>query len=231
MSGQMYHLIPNILPAEGKKSKFSQIFVYDRESQEKELDDRIYHLKPRERKIVKRDTLNIIQSELKKTSPYLNEFKAAAKIFQDNPDKQLKMVIKAKGSVAAKKRKQNPNVEDIIVVAPGEQTEPRDVVLYRSHTEHPSKNDTVHIHENHFMYDPTAYPLVLPYGDDGYSIDHIYSKRKLTALDFYRYHIQVRYGFNTLLKSRRLYQEWLFDIWSKIERSQLKFIKNNQDQL
>ena len=231
MSGQMYHLIPNILPAEGKKSKFSQIFVYDRESQEKELDDRIYHLKPGERKIIKRDTLNTIQSELKKTSPYVKEFKAAAKIFQDNPDKQLKMVIKAKGSVAAKKRKQNPNVEDIIVVAPGEQTEPRDVVLYRSQTEHPSKNDTVHIDENHYMYDPTAYPLVLPYGDDGHSIDHIYSKRKLTALEFYRYHIQVRDGFNTLLKSRRLYQEWLCDMWSKIEGSRLKFIKNNQDQL
>ena len=69
MSGQMYHLIPNILPAEGKKSKFRQIFVYDRESQEKELDDRIYHLKPGERKIAKRDTLNIIQSELKKNKP------------------------------------------------------------------------------------------------------------------------------------------------------------------
>ena len=105
---------------QGKKSKFSQIFVYDKESQEKELDDRIDHLRPSERKIAKRDTLEVIQTELKKTSPYVKEFKAAARIFQDNPDKELKMVIKAKGSVAAKKRKQNPNVEDIIVVAPGE---------------------------------------------------------------------------------------------------------------
>ena len=231
MSGQMYHLIPNVLPVQGKKSKFSQIFVYDKESQEEEVDDRIDHLRPNERKTVKRDTLKLIQAELKNTSPYVKEFKAAARIFQDNPDKRLKMVIKAKGSVAAKKRKQNPNVEDVIVVAPGEQTESRDVVLYRSQAEHPSKNDTVHIDENHYMYDPTAYPLVLPFGDDGYSIDHIYEKRKLTALEFYRYHIQVRDGFNTLLKSKRLYQEWLCDMWSKIEGSRLKFIKNNQDQL
>ena len=231
MSGQMYHLIPNVLPVQGKEPKFSQIFVYDGESQEKELDDRIEHLRHNEKKIVKRETLKVIQAELKKTSPYVKEFKAAAKIFQENPDKKLKMVIKAKGSIAAKKRKQNPNVEDVIVVAPGEQTEPRDVILYRSQADHPSKNDTVHIDENHYMYDPTAYPLMLPFGDDGYSIDHVYDKRKLTALEFYRYHIQVRDNLNTLLKSKRLYQEWLCDMWSKIEGSRLKFIKNNQDQL
>ena len=34
-----------------------------------------------------------------------------------------------------------------------------------------------------------------------------------------------------MLRSRRLYQEWLCDMWSKIEGSRLKFIKNNQAQL
>ena len=47
---------------------------------------------------------------------------------------------------------------------------------------------------------------------------------------FYRYHMQVRSTINTILKSRRLYQEWLCDMWSKIEGSRLKFIKNNQEQ-
>ena len=230
MSGQMYHLIPNVLPVDGKKSKFSQIYVYDKES-EKELDARFEHLKENEQKLVKRETLNIVQEELKKINPFVKIFKAAAKVFKESPGKNLKMVIKAKGSVGAKKKKSNPDVEDVVVIAPGEQTEPRDVVLYRSQTEHPKKNDTVHIDENHYMYDPTAYPLVLPYGDDGFSIDHSYCKKKLTALEFYRYHMQVRSGFNTLLKSRRLYQEWLCDMWSKIEGSRLKFIKNNQDQL
>ena len=43
------------------------------------------------------------------------------------------MVIKAKGSMRAKKK--SPSVEDVVVIAPGEQTEPRDVVLYRSQAE------------------------------------------------------------------------------------------------
>ena len=39
MSGQMYHLIPNVFPVEGKVSKFSQIYVYDNECEENELDE------------------------------------------------------------------------------------------------------------------------------------------------------------------------------------------------
>ena len=63
------------------------------------------------------------------------------------------MVIKAKGSIGAKKKKKSPSVQDLVVIDPGEQTEPRDVVLYRSQADHPKKNDTVLINQNHFMYD------------------------------------------------------------------------------
>ena len=231
MSGQMYHLIPNLFPVEGKKSKFSQIYVYDNECEEDELDERLKHVKENDKKSVRRETLKLIQEELKKKNPYVTMFKTAAKLFLKSPEKKLKMVIKAKGSIGAKKKKKNPTVQDVIVVAPGEQTEPRDVVLYKTQEDHPSKNDTVHVDENHYMYDPTAYPLILPFGDAGFSIDHDYAKKNLTAVEFYRYHMQVRSGFNTLLRSCRLYQEWLCDMWSKIEGSRLKFIKNNQEQL
>ena len=231
MSGQMYHLIPNLLPIEGEKCKFSQIYVYDNECEEKELDNRLKHVKENVKQNIDRGTLRLIQKELKKINPYVKTFNATAKIFLNNPNKKLKMVIKAKGSIGAKKRVEKPLVQDVVVIAPGDQTEKRDVVLYRNKKDHPKQNDTVHIDENHYMYDPTAYPVILPFGDNGYSIDHSYDKKGLTALQFYRYHLQVRNGFNTLHRSKRLYQEWLCDMWSKIEGSRLKFIKHNQDQL
>ena len=231
MSGQMYHLIPNMFNIHGKKPKFSQIYVYDNECEDNEVETRLTHTKKNEKNKIDKETLKIIQAELRKKNPYISKFRSAAKIFRENPEKKLKMVIKAKGSIGAKKRKQNPAIQDVVVVAPGDQTEPRDVVLYRTQADHPKGNDTVRINENHFMYDPTAYPLILPFGDDGFSIDHTYSKKNLTALEFYRFHMQVRDGFNTLLKSRRLYQEWLCDMWSKIEGSRLTFIRSNQDKL
>jgi hypothetical protein len=47
MSGQMYHLIPNLFPVKGKKYKFSQIYVYDNECEEDELDERLKHVMTR----------------------------------------------------------------------------------------------------------------------------------------------------------------------------------------
>ena len=129
MSGQMYHLIPNLLPIEGEKCKFSQIYVYDNECEEKELDNRLKHVKENVKQNIDRATLKLIQKELKKINPYVKTFNATAKIFLNNPNKKLKMVIKAKGSIGAKKRVEKPLVQDVVVIAPGDQTEKRDVVL------------------------------------------------------------------------------------------------------
>ena len=71
MSGQMYHLLPNVLPVAGKKAKFSQIYVYDTECEEAELDERLKHVKEKDKKIVKRETLKLLQEELKKINPYV----------------------------------------------------------------------------------------------------------------------------------------------------------------
>ena len=138
---------------------------------------------------------------------------SATDVFKANPQKPLKMVFKSKGSAGSKKKYMRPDISDVVVIAPGEQTEPRDVVLYRYKDDHPTKNDTTRIDENHVMYDPAAYPLILPYGDYGFSFDReLYkaNKRKLTAMEFYRYHLQVRdHSFNTLQRAGRLGQEYL----------------------
>ena len=231
MSGQMYHLTPShMFPKDEKQPKFSQIYVYD---QNNETDNRLTHAQ--DKKKVNIDTLKIIQNELKKVNFFVQQFMSAAQVFEANPKKNLKLVFKAKGSKGAKKKHMNPEISDVVVIAPGEQTQPRDVVLYRHKDEHPKQNETTRINENHIMYDPTAYPLILPFGDYGFSIDREIFKtngRKVTAMEFYRYHLQVRDdSFNALHRACRLGQEYLCDQYSKIEASRLKFLRENQDQL
>ena len=147
MSGQMYHLIPNLFALDGKKPKFSQIYVYDNECEENELDERLGYVKENDKKKIKRETLKIIQDELHKHSPYVAKFRNAAKIFKENPEKHLRMVVKAKGSMGAAKKKLNPAVQDVVIIAPGDQTEPRDVILYKTQSDHPNKYDAVRINE------------------------------------------------------------------------------------
>ena len=96
MSGQMYHLIPNLFALDGKKPKFSQIYVYDNECEENELDERLGHVKENEKKQIKRETLKIIQDELGKHNEYVAKFRNAAKIFKENPEKNLRMVVKVR---------------------------------------------------------------------------------------------------------------------------------------
>ena len=45
-------------------------------------------------------------------------FMNAPKLFLENPEKNLRMVIEAKGSIGAKKKKMSPSVQDIVVIAP-----------------------------------------------------------------------------------------------------------------
>lgn len=52
------------------------------------------------------------------------------------------MVFKAKSSQGAKKRHLNPDVSEVVIVAPGEQTEPRDIVLYRNTADAPNQKET-----------------------------------------------------------------------------------------
>ncbi|XP_064637083.1 uncharacterized protein LOC135493587 [Lineus longissimus] len=230
ISGQMYHLTPNLFPLSGQTPKFSQIFVYD---QEHETNTRMNISKGAGS--IDKTILTVIQSELSSVNPYVHIYKNAAKVFQENPHKDLRMVFKAKGSIGATRKHHNPDVPDIVFLAPGEHTEPRDVVIYRDSSCHPKQNDTIHINEQHPMYDPTSYPLIMPHGESGFSFECNLTKsngKKLTALQFFRFHLQVRDGsFNTLHKAKRLAQEYLCDQWQKIEKERLQYIKYNQDSL
>ena len=197
ISFTVYHLTPShIFPKGDQQPKFSQIYVYDKEN---EADNRLRHAS--DKKQVEVSTLKDIQEELKMVNFFVQQYKSAAEVFQDNPEQSLKMVFKSKGSAGAKKKHMNPDISDVVIIMPGEQTEPRDVVLYRNKDDHPNHNETTRIDQNHVMYDPTAYPLILPYGDYGFSIDREIMKstgRKVTAMEFYRYHLQVREdSFNT----------------------------------
>ena len=229
ISGSMFHLTPNVLPDSGQEPKFAQIYIYDREQQ---IDARLKHFdRP---KTIDRKVLGKLQDMLTNCNFYVKQYKAAVDIFSSRPTEDLRLVIKSKGSKEAQKKTLMPDVADVVIIAPGDQTERRDIVLYKSKSSHPKGNDTVHIHELNPAYDPTAYVLLLPNGDDGYSIPPPIksNKRPLTAMDFYSFHLMVRNSsFNAVHRSGRLYQEYICDMYSKVEGARLKFLKENQDKL
>ena len=76
-----------------------------------------------------------------------------------------------------------------------------------------------------------SYVLIDPYGTDGFHTGigkKEGSQRNISIAEFDSYRIQVRPGFNQLLKSRRCFQQYLVDQGAKIENARMKRVLDNQ---
>ncbi|KAJ8949401.1 hypothetical protein NQ318_007499 [Aromia moschata] len=63
------------------------------------------------------------------------------------------------------------------------------------------------------MADPMVYPLLFPYGEDGYSTGLRHNGHKITIREFYRYRIQCRDDFSLLHNGGKLFQQYLVEAW------------------
>lgn len=80
------------------------------------------------------------------------------------------------------------------------------------------------------------YVLLFPHGDLGWHPDLRVQGKKISAMLFYRHKIVFRdeqtvHVYNTILRSGRLFQQYVVDMYVKVEGLRLTFIRHNQDQL
>ena len=97
------------------------------------------------------------------------------------------------------------------------------------------------ISDLHPSYMVLQYPLLFPYGEDGFHDNIPYhdntGKRKttrgfVTMKEYYAYMIQQRNNQGTtLIKGGRLYQQYIVDAYTAVEEQRLKWNRHNQDKL
>jgi hypothetical protein len=84
-------------------------------------------------------------------------------------------------------------------------------------------------------YDPLVYVLLFPYGDNGYSIEFQREQNDnqtgMTMMKYYRYLLCERASNSYLFKAKKLFEQWIVDMYCKIKSQRLMFIRNNQEQL
>ncbi|KAH1249453.1 putative pentatricopeptide repeat-containing protein [Glycine max] len=130
-----------------------------------------------------------------------------------------------------------PNVPEIVALIvgnfhPGSKT---DIIVETQNGE------LQRIHELHPSYLPLQYPLLFPYGEDGYRADILHrctsssKKRKrnrLTMRKWFAYRLQSRSNeAQTLLHSRKLFQQFIVEGYTMVESERLSYIRNNQNKL
>ncbi|CAH9063416.1 unnamed protein product [Cuscuta europaea] len=235
MHGQNYHLMGSLLPVDSSKPKFSQLYIYDTEN---EIPNRL-------RALEKSESSNELDPKivhgLKDMMDQHNElakcFRSARDRFQEAPQTEFKLRLLCNRERDG--RTYNlPTASEVAVLIVGDldsMSSHRDIIL-----EH--KDRTLQrINELHPSYLALQYPILFPYGEEGYRLEIKYRqvegrdaiKRKdVTMREFFAYRLQQRdVEFSTILSSRRLFHQFIVDAYTMIESDRLKYVRLNQKKL
>ncbi|KAG2210181.1 hypothetical protein INT45_004502 [Circinella minor] len=91
---------------------------------------------------------------------------------------------------------------------------------------------------NHRFYDAMHYVLMFPQGDEGWNIGaQCIDGSRVTCMDWYKYRLMIRSnndnieGQNDLHRFGKLFQQYITDMYAKVESERLNYIRSNQDKL
>lgn len=177
---------------------------------------------------------------LNECNPYSQILRMAKDRFEDTPSSnvQLKLISRRTAGGTSGKTYNLPTTTEVAALFVGEfdiEMEPRDIVLETM------DGNLKRISELHAGYLPLQYPLLFPYGEDGYHID-LQLKRTTTCStkprtrvsmrEFFAYKLMERPNHpTTLMSSSKLFQQFLVDGLTMIEAERIGFLKLNQKTL
>ena len=173
---------------------------------------------------------------LDSTNELVKCYRMARDCLNENPhvDLKLRLIGRRQSDGRTYNLPTSSEVAALIVGDIGESLDNRDIVVKTK------SGRLKHISELHPSYLPLQYPLLFPYGDDGYRVDIPHrdvlttstSKKTCTMRQFFAYRIQDRdKQFSLILNSKRLFQQFLVDGYTMIESERLYFIRNQQTNL
>ncbi|KAF1874165.1 hypothetical protein Lal_00041611 [Lupinus albus] len=216
-----------MLPMSGQFPKFVQLYIYDTEH---EIQNRMNEIRNN----------NVDSQVVMKLSKMLDDYNVHAKSFRmaserlrrgGVPNLKLKLI----GERNSDGRINNlPAVSEVaaLIVGDIDSTSQRDIIMETQ------SGQLKRINELHASYLAFQYPLLFPYGEDGYIHDVCHTDR-LSSQGRKRNHVTVREWMSfrlksrkneaqTLLCSRRLFHQFLVDAYTMVKYERLSFIKRNQ---
>lgn len=228
IQGQVYHRIGSLIAEPQEQPSFLQIYFVGDDENEKNIRCGIYSgIKP--------ELVSQLQKLLHEHNKYIMDFKAAFD-FVPKSLKDFQVVINADRKPSGEHLGcfNAPTTREVAVLIAGQEFEKRDIVL------HSRDKRLVRISETHRAYDALQYPLMFCRGEDGYYINipqrdaetKAPLKKNVSATDFYSYRLMERDDEECyLLLFRTLFNQFLVDMYAKIETERLNWIRNNQKKL
>ncbi|XP_019170931.1 PREDICTED: uncharacterized protein LOC109166402 [Ipomoea nil] len=217
INGQNFHLIGSLLPADGNQPKFAQ---------SDDGKNRIHD-----------GVVADIKEVLDEHNVLVKSFRMAKGEIESNPRVDVKMRLIGKRSSDA--RTYNlPTAFEVAALIVGD----LDPMLGQRDILVESKcGELKRISELNPSYLPLQYPVLFPYGEDGYreyiqftvpKSSSTLGRQRISQREFFSFRIHERVEeVNTILYSKRLLQQFLVDAYTMVESSRLTYIRQNQKSL
>lgn len=93
-------------------------------------------------------------------------------------------------------------------------------------------SELTRINEKHQAYDALSYALLFPAGDKGWCVGtNSRSQEKVSIRKYYRYRLMFRDGRHCLHLYGKLFQQYIIDMYAKVEQERLNYIRHNQSKM
>ncbi|XP_029144445.1 uncharacterized protein [Arachis hypogaea] len=230
ISGQNYHRIGSLLPQAGQVPKFAQLYIYDIEH-ELTHRERIFGQSSN----IDRQLIIDLTQMIDQHNPIAQSFRRVRE-FHENHSSQM-FSLKLFSQRERDRRVYNYlSCDEVAALVVGDfdsSDTGRDVIVKSA------IGQLQRIYETHALYWPLQYPLLFPYGEDGYQLGIPYRdiqdinvagrRTRVSMREFICFRLQMREDEDSIIhKSRRLFQQFVVDSFSMIESQRLYEIKKKQ---
>ena len=234
LNGHNHHRIGTLLPthADGRP-RFAQLYIYDTEN---EVYNRINALGLTNADNNIRLLVQHLIEMLNLNNPLVQSFRMARERF--NESSMQPVTLRLLGTRQRSARQYNlPTASEVAALVPGDgnPTECRDVIVEERHTDD-GHNPVKRISELHPSFMALQYPLLFPYGEDGFQLEIPLNvppttKRKYMSLrEYYCFRLQCRTEEGkTLHKAGRLFHTYCVDAYTAVLDHDLDWYKRNQN--
>lgn len=229
VSGRTYHSLGSLIPPDGLTPKFAQLYMYD--AQEAVAHRVNFSAKMGE---VDPSIISALQEMLDRDNALVGIFKQLRARFTNvDPEPVCLRLLERRTSDGRLENFPSENDYEFAGLAvDNDFANRRDIVAENK------KTGLQHINELHPSFMSLQYPLLFPYGEDGYrtNIKHrnvsnsdngrntTVSMRQYYA---YRTHYRLHEG-RTLLLGGRLFLQFIVDAWCSVERVRLLWVQRHQ---
>ncbi|KAH9620971.1 hypothetical protein KSS87_023892 [Heliosperma pusillum] len=239
MGGQNVHRIGSLLPSPQTTPKFCQLYIYDTEE---EIRNRKNAISPNNPERLNDELTRLLKDMVDENNVLAQTFRMARdRLCADTDcDVSIRLISRRDTDGRTYNRPTASEVAGLIEGDIGPNMEKRDIIVQKEN------GRLQRISELHPLYTPLQYPLLFPFGEDGYRLDIPHSESslgasssdkprdELTCREWIAFRIQERspsIEYPTIVSSGKGFHQFLVDGYMMVESHRLNFLRFHQDRL